>query len=262
LIARLVRRLAAIVALLAIATLPVAADPAEPGSEPTGGELPGSELTGAITLAGEYVYRGISQSNGRPAYQGNLDYSHPFATGFSVVAGGFASNVDFSDSGEAAAELSLYSGVKWQGGALSWKTVGYYDLYPGADPALHYDYYGLDTTIGREFGKVTVTFETDVTPNLFGNSGLGTYFGLDGVIPLVDFPRQPNLVLHVGHQSIAKNDAYGTPDYVDWAFEVNADLGRAHIALRYSDTDIRQSACFGGQKVCSARTILSAAWNF
>jgi uncharacterized protein (TIGR02001 family) len=257
LIARLVGRLAATLALLAIVALPAAADPAEPG-----GELPGGELTGGLTLAGEYVYRGISQSNGRPAYQGNLDYSHPFATGYSAVAGGFASNVDFSDSGEAAVELSLYSGVKWQGEAFFWKSVGYYDLYPGADPALHYDYYGLDTTVGREFGKGTVTFETDVTPNLFGNSGLGTYFGLDGVIPLVEFPHQPNLVLHVGRQSIARNEAYGTPDYVDWAFEVNADLGQAHIALRYSDTDIRQSACFGGQKVCSARTILSAAWSF
>ena len=56
-------------------------------------------LTGNVGLFSQYVFRGLSQTNEKPALQGGLDYSH--ASGF--YAGVWGSNVSWiSDQCHAA----------------------------------------------------------------------------------------------------------------------------------------------------------------
>ncbi|MDO8932340.1 MAG: TorF family putative porin, partial [Rhodocyclaceae bacterium] len=37
---------------------------------------PEHSFTGNVTLASEYLYRGIAQTRGKPALQGGFDYAH------------------------------------------------------------------------------------------------------------------------------------------------------------------------------------------
>src|ERR1700733_8136588 len=134
-----------------------------------------NELSRNVTIATEYAFRGISQSTARRAFQGSIEFGHPVGAATTLLIGSFNSTVDFSDGGEATFETSDYVGFKWQDGPLSWKTIAYYDLYPGASSSLHYNYYGFDNTLNRDFGTAVVTAEADVIPNFFGNSGFSPY---------------------------------------------------------------------------------------
>lgn len=71
-----------------------------PASEPT--------FTGNVALASQYVFRGLSQTNGKPALQGGFDYSH--AGGFYL--GTWLSNISWytdQNAGTASAPTALAS---------------------------------------------------------------------------------------------------------------------------------------------------------
>jgi len=65
-------------------------------------EFAGGALNYNVAATSDYVFRGISQTDGDPALQGGVDYSRGL-----FYAGAWASNVDFADY-----ELDLYAGVK------------------------------------------------------------------------------------------------------------------------------------------------------
>lgn len=72
--------------------------------------IPAAEhtVTGNVTLASQYIYRGLSQTNGKPALQGGLDYAH--VSGF--YAGTWLSSISwFTDqnANTAAAPVALSS---------------------------------------------------------------------------------------------------------------------------------------------------------
>ncbi len=67
--------------------------------------IPG-EFSTTIGFVSEYSFRGIAQSDERPALQGSIDWSHD--SGF--YAGVWGTNVDFNDGDEAQLETDLYAG--------------------------------------------------------------------------------------------------------------------------------------------------------
>ena len=79
----------------------VAADPA-----------PEHTFTGNVTLASEYLYRGIAQTRGKPAIQGGFDYAHSSG----LYAGLWASSItwigDAVASASAGIEVDVYGGYK------------------------------------------------------------------------------------------------------------------------------------------------------
>jgi uncharacterized protein (TIGR02001 family) len=87
-----------------------------------------SPLTGNATLITDYRFRGISQTFGKPAFQGGFDYAH--ASGF--YAGNWNSNV-----AEAAGypggnlEMDFYGGYKKAFGDLGLDAGLLYYYYPG-----------------------------------------------------------------------------------------------------------------------------------
>src|SRR5690606_36930245 len=64
----------------------------------------GFDLSMNVTLASEYLWRGISQTQGKGAIQGGLDLAHD--SGFYI--GTWASNVDFDSN--ASSEWDFYVG--------------------------------------------------------------------------------------------------------------------------------------------------------
>src|SRR5574337_82858 len=119
-------------ALLAATVLAVTAAQA---AEPWGG---------ALALTSDYVFRGVSQTDGQAAVQADLHAR----SGTGWFGGAWASTVKPAPSYETAHELDLYAGYGW---ALSdrWAaTIAYVRyLYPDAPPYSHYDAYELSAAL-------------------------------------------------------------------------------------------------------------------
>ena len=88
--------------LVTMALCGTAAQAAEPEPE--------HKLTGNIGLYSEYVFRGLSQTDGDPAIQGGFDYAHSSG----LYLGTWASNVSWLK------DFDAYSG----GGSMEWDFYG------------------------------------------------------------------------------------------------------------------------------------------
>lgn len=96
------------------AAAPADAKPAEPKSPHT--------LTGNFGLFSQYIFRGLTQTNRKPAVQGGFDYSHE--TG--LYAGTWASNISWLKENASNAVASTVQGTYGGGGSLEWDFYGGY----------------------------------------------------------------------------------------------------------------------------------------
>lgn len=90
--------------------------------------------TGNVGFYSQYIFRGLTQTNGEPALQGGFDYAH--ASGFYV--GTWGSNISWLQDGGSyraggSLELDIYGGLK---GSIARTDLGYdvgllYYWYPG-----------------------------------------------------------------------------------------------------------------------------------
>jgi len=187
---------------------------------------PEHSVTGNLGVVSQYVFRGLSQTDGKPAVQGGLDYVH--SSGFYV--GTWLSNISwFTDqnAGVKSAPVSLASpgsvGAPYSAGAsnaasLEWDFYGGYKnsfaddwtydvgliryYYPGRFDNLG-AYRQPDTTevygaIGYKW--VTLKYSKGISTYTFGvNESRGaSYLDLSALIPLGESGF--SLLAHVGRQ--------------------------------------------------------------
>ena len=120
-------------AAVALASLLSTAALAQMAAAPAAPATPEQTVTANVGLFSEYIFRGISQTAGKPAVQGGFDYGH--ASGF--YAGTWASNVswleDFGAYTRSSLEWDFYGGYKANFGDSDFfydvGTLYYY--YPG-----------------------------------------------------------------------------------------------------------------------------------
>lgn len=136
----------------AVPTTPVAA-------ATTDSALP---ITTTVTVASQYVSRGIRQTWGRPALQVGVDYVRP--DGWS--AGTWASTISdrFVEGGKV--EWDLYGGYSGTAGAFGYSLMAYYYLYPGAaisatDTKFNYGELSAGATWKSFYAKYNYTFTRD-----------------------------------------------------------------------------------------------------
>ena len=213
-------------ALAAAAGAKAAEAPAAPASPHTIGYNVG--------LASEYAYRGISQSDNKPAVSAGVDYSH--ASG--VYLGAWASSISWlEDAGvysKSKVELDVYGGFKKELmtdllldiGALRYQ-------YPGTKFA------GMLTANTTElYGAVNYKFASlkysQSTTNLFGvaDSKGSSYLELNANVDLVEGLQ---LNLHAGKQKV-KNVTGNAFDYTDYKVGVSKDFGIVAASLAYIKT--------------------------
>src|SRR5467141_2961785 len=115
-----------------ILSLSVAAAVLVPGLAAAQAAAP-SPLTGNMALVTDYRFRGISQTFGKPAFQGGFDYAH--SSGF--YAGNWNSNVA-ENAGYPGGnlEMDFYGGYKKAFGDFGLDAGLLYYYYPGTDAAL------------------------------------------------------------------------------------------------------------------------------
>ena len=211
------------------------------------------KISGSVTLASQYSFRGIDQSDEAPALQAGFDLGHTSG----LYAGIWASNVDFDDGDEASLETDIYAGYSASYTDINYDIGVIHYAYPGADDALDYDYTEASIALGYDFDLASVSAALNYSPDYFGDSGDAYYYVLSGNIPL---PRNFAMTAHIGHQDIEDNAAFGTPDYTDWSAGINYSVKSYELSLKYVDSDLDQpSDCADG---CDARGIVSLTRSF
>lgn len=202
--------------------------------------LPASLLTGNVTLASQYVSRGIRQTWGEPAVQLGLDYAN--SNGWS--AGTWMSNVSKHYIEGGVLEWDLYGGYSGHVGDVGYSTLLYYYKYPSAKisaTGTRFDY--AEASIGLTYKFLYVKYNRTVTRDYFGITNARGSGYLDAGAT-IDLGSGYTLNLHAGdgHVTGAGNDIW---DWRDAKIGVTQTLGKHwSVALAYTrawaDTDVYQ----------------------
>lgn len=218
-----------------------AADAAAPAPAATAAE-PASPhtFTANVSLVSDYRYRGLSQTNRRPAIQGGFDYAHE--SGFYI--GNWNSSIswisDADKSVSAPIEMDFYGGYKntfkvnelefnYDVGALQY-------FYPGGYTSTRP--YTTELYVGIGYGPVFLKYSQAVT-NLFGiaDSKYSNYVDLAVNWPLNIWDLTLNA--HVGYQTVQRVSG---ASYLDWKLGLTKDLGKGFsLALAYVGTNAKDS---------------------
>lgn len=134
----------------ALAAVPAYADAAAPPSEFT--------ITGTAAVVSQYRFRGLSQSDNRPAVQESLTLSHK--SGFYISEWGSSASSVNSPINIGGTEIDIYGGYAHEIASGLKVDVGVYGyVYPGASGGNLYEIYGsLAQTFGPATAKVGVYY--------------------------------------------------------------------------------------------------------
>jgi len=226
-------------------------------------------LTATITgtYASDYLFRGISQTRSRMAFQAAAELEHTSG----IYVGAFLSNVRFQGT-DARQEVDTYGGYRFTLFGTKFDVGGIGYLYPGynaasgaASPVL--DYFEGYLRASREFGPVNVMGAVFVSPNFFGRSGNSVYVegGADWKTGVWDLTLGGRL----GYQWVQRNAVFGTPDYAWWSIAVSREfaipsIGTITASVGYYDTSIARGDCIYGtrQDICGARALGALSFKF
>lgn len=199
-------------------------------------------ITGNFSLVSEYRFRGISQTDFRPAVQGGFDYAHSGG----IYAGIWGSNISWlADAGAgsgSSVEVDFYGGFKGSTGDFGYDVGLLQYYYPGdfgawtsaGNPKPN----TLEAYVGVSWKMFSLKYSHAIS-DLFGtpDSKGSNYVDLGASFEVAD-----GLVLaaHVGHQKV-KNAS--DCSYTDWKVGASKDFGGFSWGLNYIDTNAKD-ACY------------------
>lgn len=220
------------IASLAILTAPAFAEDAKPTSPHT--------VTGNFSLTSQYVFRGMAQSDSKPAIQGGYDYAH--ASGF--YAGVWASSASWvSDAGigSNALEVDGYLGFKktfLKDFTADLGVITYY--YPGTYGAVPSGFAKPHTTeayLGLSYKWVTLKYSHSLSDDFFGAPDCKNvkYYDATANVPL---PAGLTLGLHAGRQQFPTS--YKSASYNDYKMALSKEViptYTASLAYTYANSE-------------------------
>ena len=208
-------------------------------------------FTANLGLASQYVYRGITQTAGKPAIQGGADLTH--ASGLYI--GSWASNISwFTDNpGNAAisgpqnsanVEWNFYGGYRNTINDVGFDIGLLQYFYPGSYGTLPAGVVKPDTTeayVALTYLWLTGKMSYVASSGLFGvaNASGSYYADLTLNIPIKD---GWTVNAHVGNQKYAGTAVLGGPSndglysYIDYKLGVSKDFGKGWNASAYYTT--------------------------
>ena len=193
------------------------------------------ELSGNVALTTDYIWRGISQTDGSPAIQGGFDAAYDNG----VYAGVWASNVDFADDSDESMELDLYAGwaTEVSGVGVDLGVIHY--AYPTSGTETDF----TEVYVGLSMGPVTLTqyFGIDLGSDDIGDYRLGNYTDLG--LELGEYAGI-SFAAHVGYYDLRDNSSLQVPgqpnennDYWDWKLSASTTYMGVDVEVAYTDLD-------------------------
>ena len=233
------RRLSALGFTAALISVSAFSQTAPSAAEPAAAAAPGP-FTANLTLTNDYRYRGISQSNFRPAIQGGFDYAH--SSGFYI--GNWNSSISWiSDSASAAGnsasapiEMDFYGGYKYEWSKGFTADVGILQYYY---PTTNLSAFAVNPNTTEIYAAQNFTFNA-VTGYLKFSWAASTLFGTANSAGSNYTDLTVNydtgfwglaLNAHVGYQYVAGKTVAGNISnsslfsYTDWKLGVTKDFG-------------------------------------
>jgi uncharacterized protein (TIGR02001 family) len=192
-------------------------------------------ISGGATLVSDYRFRGISQSNRRPALQGNITLKHESGL-YGTIWG---SSIDDYVANGADQELDFVVGfAKTFGGTTLDAGVTYY-LYP-SDGGAETDFYEPYVAVSQAFGPVTAKVLAAYAPKqnalTIGNGKENNFYlagDLSGSVPGTPL----TMTGHVGHSWGPSYLTVGD-EYTDWSVGIGYAYKNVNLGLAYVDTDV------------------------
>jgi len=210
---------------------------AQTAAAPAAKAEPAFTFSGNAALYSEYRFRGFTQTDYRPAFQGGFDFVHQ--SGFYL--GNWNSNVEQSLYNGASLEMDFYGGYKTTFGDFGIDVGLIYYYYPGTkkvSPGL--DAKHFEAYVGGSYGPVSLKYYYAFS-DFFGlnSNDLGLpgnietngaqYVDLTVTVP---FDGGLSVVAHAGWQKIPDlkkfgPNAFGVQEdsYYDYKLGVNYDIG-------------------------------------
>ena len=213
--------------LMTLSALPSLAQTAAPAATPD------YTITGNMTIASDYRFRGISQTNKNPAIQGGVDFAHSSG----IYLGNWNSNIDSGLFTGANIEMDFYGGWKATFGDFGLDIGAIYYYYPGSGAgagtskidnfelyiggswgpltAKYYyattDYFGLKDSDGTWYINLGATHDFG---NGFGVNAAVGYSGLKGGARVLEIGSTAS----TGPSSIVDYKIGGTYTVDGWVF--------------------------------------------
>ncbi|MDI4664886.1 TorF family putative porin [Xanthobacter autotrophicus] len=274
------KKIAVVAASLLLAGAASAADLSSPvpvKAVPAPEPAPLWDVAFGVKLATDYVFRGITQTDGNPAVQGYAELRL-----FDWIYGGvWASNVDFPPINQfgdytgltdASAEIDLYAGIRHTWGGLTLDGGFIYYYYPGEIgvntlgeglPAVNIDYWEIYFKPTYVINDVfTVGGNLYYTDSYAGSGSDGTY--LSGTLK-VDFTKWSpvkDVGVYVsgelGYQWLGMTDIdnvyyttgvfsnYELPSYATWNVGIAFTYKAATLDLRYYGSELKEGYTWDG----------------
>jgi uncharacterized protein (TIGR02001 family) len=210
------------------------------------------EVAGNVTIASDYSFRGVSQTDRDPAIQGGFDVA--FDSGFYL--GTWGSNISGFD--DTSMEWDLYGGYA---GEIN-ESTGYDFRY------IRYEYPGNGDTYDYNEYHAMLKWNDFV----FGIAYSEEYFAIDDVTwwyPNVGYtlglPADASLAFKVGYSMTDDNDegdwvaSFGDEEVLDWSVMYSIPVAGVSLNVGVVGTDVDDDDCFGGSKICETRAIVSVS---
>lgn len=182
-----------------------------------------------VGVTSDYLWRGVSQTDGNPAVSGGLDYA---ATN-GLYIGTWVSNVDFGD--DSSYELDGYFGFSGEVSSVSYDAGYIYYAYPN----------GEDLDFGELYGSVSLSYFTLGLALLVHADGAdfadNNYYYAEAAFPVAD---DLELGAHVGTYTFDAGE-----DYID--YNIYADYKGVNFMLSKTDLDNDDM-----------KAVVSYAWSF
>jgi uncharacterized protein (TIGR02001 family) len=219
---------------------------------------PDYTLTGNVTLATDYRFRGISQTNRNPALQGGFDFAHK--SGFYL--GNWNSNVNSQFYNGANLEMDFYGGYKGTAGAVGYDIGVIYYYYPGSGDAAGTS--KIDNTeiyFGASYGPFSAKYFHAVS-DFFSVPDTKNSYYLD-LGYTMDLGNGWGANAHVGYQKV-KNIAGDAGKVTDYKLGLTKDLSGWLVGASYISTN-RKNTFFdptSGKDIGKGTVVLSLGKTF
>ena len=246
-----------LVALLALAAAPSFAQTALPYDV---------SMTANAGLFTDYRFRGISQTNRKPAFQGGFDFSHK--SGFYL--GNWNSNVDAGFYNGANLEMDFYGGFKGAYESFSYDAGLLYYYYPGSGVGGSNKIDNTEFYVSGGWGPFSLKYSYAFS-DFFGiDDTKGAYY----VDATIAFPitKEFALVGHAGYQGGLKNGARITEtdgsvrtSITDWKIGATYDLSGWVFGASYIDTNRNFTGGFASldnKEIAGGTLVLSVTKSF
>lgn len=190
-----------------------------------------AEISGNVTLASDYVYRGVSQTSEEPTIQGGFDV----VADSGLYAGIWGANVAFDGSVEIDYYIGfgndIYEGLSYDIGLLHYD----YPNQPAGQADSDFDEIYFDVSYNAF--TVGLAYSND----FFGETGSATYVYGEYELSL---PSDFSLVFHYGSQGIDK-----APGYDEYSISLSKEISDIDFSLSWHDTDVNKIDDFGSRIV-------------